>query len=107
MGKVFVGLDMGSRGFHQVALDADKSVVHDRRFDTTEANLIRAFEDVKGEVHVHLEAGELAAWVRRALKGRVAHVVVGHPKSSAWIAKDPLKRDRLDAFKLADLLRTD
>ena len=48
MGKVFVGLDMGSRSFHQVALDADKSVVHDRRFDTTEANLIRAFEDVKG-----------------------------------------------------------
>ena len=107
MGKVFVGLDMGSRSFHQVALDADKAVVQDRRYETSEANLIRAFEDVRGEVHVHLEAGELAAWVRRALKGRVARVVVGHPKSSAWIAKDPLKRDRLDAFKLADLLRTD
>jgi transposase len=41
------------------------------------------------------------------LKPRVARVVVGHPKSSAWIAKDPLKRDRLDAQKLADLLRMD
>jgi transposase len=88
-------------------MDKDRIAVKDRKFDTTEANLIRAFEDIKGEVHVHLEAGELASWVRRVLRGRVARIVVGHPKSSAWIAKDPLKRDRLDAFKLADLLRND
>ena len=107
MAKVYVGLDMGSSGFHQVAMNKDKVVLKDRKFDTTERNLINAFEDIKGEVHVHLEAGELAAWVRRVLRGRMAKIVVGHPKSSAWIAKDPLKRDRLDAFKLADLLRTD
>lgn len=107
MAKVYVGLDMGSSGFHLVAIDKEKAVLRDRKFDTTEANLIRAFEDIKGEVHVHLEAGELAAWVRRVLKIRVARIVVGHPKSSAWIAKDPLKHDRLDAFKLADLLRND
>jgi len=107
MAKVYVGLDMGSSCFHQVAMDKEKVVVQDRKFDSSEANLIRAFEDIKGEVHVHLEAAELAAWVRRVLKGRVARIVVGHPKSSAWIAKDPLKRDRLDAYKLADLLRMD
>jgi transposase len=107
MAKVYAGLDMGSSGFHQVAMDKERVVLKDRKFDTTEHNLIAAFEDIKGEVHVHLEAGELAAWVRRVLRKRVTRVVVGHPKSSAWIAKDPLKRDRLDAFKLADLLRTD
>lgn len=107
MAKVYVGLDMGSSSFHQVAIDRDKTVSLDRQFDTGEANLIKAFEDIKGEVHVHLEAGELAAWVRRVLKDRVKRIVVGHPKSSAWIAKDPLKRDRLDALKLAELLRMD
>lgn len=107
MARVYVGLDMGSSGFHQVGMDRDKTVVVDRKFDTSEANLIRAFDDIKGEVHVHLEAGELAAWVRRVLKGGVARIVVSHPKSNAWIAKDPLKRDRLDATKLADLLRMD
>ena len=107
MARVYVGLDMGSSGFHQVGMDREKTVHVDRKFDTSEANLIRAFEDMKGEVWVHLEAGELATWVRRVLKGRVAKIVVGHPKSSAWIAKDPLKRDRLDACKLADLLRMD
>ena len=107
MAKVYVGLDMGSSEFHLAAMDKDKSVLHDQKYATSEANLIRAFEEMKGEIHVHLEAGELAVWVRRVIKGLVARVVVGHPKSSAWIAKDPLKRDRLDAFKLADLLRMD
>ena len=32
---------------------------------------------------------------------------IGRTEGSAWIAKDPLKRDRLDAFKLGDLLRMD
>jgi hypothetical protein len=35
----------------------------------------------------------------------VQRVVCSHPQSNAWIAKDADKCDRLDAFKLADLLR--
>lgn len=107
MRKLFVGLDLGSSSCHLVAIDKDKAIVRDRQFDTGEANLISEFKALKGEIHVHFEAGELASWVRRVLKGRVKRIVVGHAKSSAWIAKDPLKRDRLDALKLAELLRMD
>lgn len=107
MPKVYVGLDAGSSFCHLLALDSEKAVLADRKFSTSEKNLIAAVEDLRGEVHLHIEAGELAAWIRRILKPRVARVVVGHPQSSAWIAKDALKRDRLDAFKLADLLRMD
>lgn len=106
MGRIYVGLDVGSTSCHLVAIDRDKTVVADRKFDTGEATLIAAVEALKAhEVHVHLEASELAGWIRRVLKPRVARVVVGHAKSNAWIAKDPLKRDRLDALKLAELLR--
>jgi transposase len=91
-----------------VAIDQDKTVVADLKFDTGESSLIAAIESLNSRaVHVHLEASELASWIRRVLKPRVARVVVGHAKSSAWIAKDPLKRDRLDALKLAELLRMD
>ena len=107
MGKVFAGLDVGSTSCHLVAMDRDKSVLRDRQFATGEANLIAAVEGLKGQVHVHIEASELAGWVRRVLKPHVTRVWVSHPKSSAWIAKDPLKRDRLDAYKLANLLRMD
>lgn len=96
---------MGSSSCHLEAQDKDGGVVADRKFGTSEANLIGAFGALKGEVWVHLETGELTAWIHRVLKDRVARVVVGHAKSSAWIAKDPLKRDRLDAHKLATLLR--
>jgi hypothetical protein len=35
----------------------------------------------------------------------VTRVVCSHPQSNAWIAKDADKSDRIDAYKLADLLR--
>lgn len=105
MAKVYIGLDVGSSTCHLVAMDREGTVVEDRKFDTGESKLIEVFEAIKGELHVHLESTDLAGWIRRVLKPRVTRVVVGHAKSSAWIAKDPLKNDRLDAYKLADLLR--
>lgn len=105
MSEVYVGLDVGSSSFHVVAMGRDGTVLVDRKFDTSESNLIASIEALKGDVHVHLEASELAGWIRRVLRSRVRRVVVGHAKSNAWIAKDPLKADRVDAFKLAELLR--
>ncbi|MFQ6091051.1 MAG: transposase, partial [Candidatus Bipolaricaulia bacterium] len=50
---------------------------------------------------------ELAGWLRGILQKQeqVTRVAVGHAQSNAWIAKDPLKGDQVDAFKLAELLR--
>jgi transposase len=76
-----------------------------REFATSEANLIKAFADQHGEIHVHLEAGELAPWATSIISPLVSRVVCSHPQSNAWIAKDADKCDRIDAFKLADLLR--
>ena len=105
MGVVYTGLDVGSNSCHVVALDKDGTVVADRKFLTSETNLIAAVETLQGEVRVHLEASELTGWIRSVLQPHVARVVVSHPKTNAWITKDPLKRDQRDAFKLADLLR--
>lgn len=105
MAVVYTGLDVGSSSCHLVAMDKDGTVVADRKFLTSEVNIMAAVEGVPGEVHIHLEASELAGWVRSVVKPRVARVVVSPPKTNAWITKDPLKRDRLDAWKLADLLR--
>jgi len=76
-----------------------------REFSTSEANLIKAFSDLRGEIHVHLEAGELAPWATSIIRPLVSRVVCSPPQTNAWIAKDADKSDRLDAFKLADLLR--
>ena len=62
METVYVGLDLGSSSFQQVAIRADGSMMVNRSFTTSEANLSKAFSDQGGEIHVHLEAGELAPW---------------------------------------------
>jgi transposase len=102
---VYVGLDLGSSAFQQVALNHAGVVKVNRDFTTSEASLVKAFSDLKGEIHVHLEAGELAPWATSVITPLVTRVVCSHPQSNAWIAKDADKSDRIDAYKLAELLR--
>src|SRR5882724_812717 len=105
MSTVYVGLDLGSSNFHQVAVnDAGVSQIS-REFTTGEANLRKAFSDLHGQIQVHLEAGELAPWAAAVIGPLVTRVVCSHPQSNAWIAKDADKCDRIDAYKLAELLR--
>src|SRR5215510_1024228 len=103
--RTYVGLDVGSSACHLAALDTEGRSVRNLQFPTSEAKLLTALADLPGEVQVHLEASELAGWIRRILTGRVARIVISHATTNAWIAKDPRKRDSVDAFKLAELLR--
>jgi transposase len=105
MDQVYVGLDLGSSLFQQVAVNPAGAVTLDRSFSTSEANLRKAFADLKGEIQVHLEAGELAPWAASVISPLVKRIVCSHPATNAWIAKDADKCDRIDAFKLAELLR--
>src|ERR1700742_2457132 len=105
MSIVYVGLDLGSSAFHQVAIGRNGAVTVNRNFTTSEANLRKAVADLRGEIHVHLEAGGLAPWGRAVLAPLVRRIVCSHPAANAWIAKDADKCDRIDAFKLAELLR--
>lgn len=102
---VYAGLDVGSTSCHLFAIDEKGGEVVSQKIDTSEKNLIEAFKKLRGEVHVHLESSEMTAWVREILLPLVKRVVVGHAKTNAWIAKDPHKKDKVDAAKLAHLLR--
>ena len=46
----YVGLDLGSSVFHQVAIKSTGSVTVNRDFSTSELNLRKAFADFRGEV---------------------------------------------------------
>jgi transposase len=105
MDKVYVGLDLGSSSFQQAALNHEGAKIMNRSFPTSEANLRSAFAKLPGEIHVHVEAGELAPWAASIIAPLVKRVVCSHPKENAWIAKDGDKCDRVDAYKLAELLR--
>jgi hypothetical protein len=68
MGISYVGVDLGSSNFHQAALNHRGAQTLNREFTTSEANLIKAFADLHGEIHVHLEAGELAPWASEIIR---------------------------------------
>ena len=101
----YVGVDLGSSNFHQVAISERGVITLNRELATSEANLVKAFSGMRGEIHVHLEAGELAPWASEIIRPLVTRVVCSHPQKNAWIARDRDKSDRVDAYKLASLLR--
>jgi len=108
MKTVYTGLDAGSSSCKVVTLNEEGKPVHSSEFPTTEANLIKAAKEIPGRAIVHLEASELAGWIRGILrreKRTVQRVIVSDPKLNAWIGKDPHKNDQVDAFKLAELAR--
>ncbi len=106
MNTFYVGLDLGSTFCYQCVMKPDGAIVRSRPVPTSEKQLRSAFADLDGELLVHTEAGELANWVVDIISPLVTRVVISHPRSLAWIAKDSLKNDKLDARKLADLMRS-
>jgi len=96
---------LGSSRCQQTVMGADGLVRFSRVIPTSEQHLRSAFDKLGGDVRVHIEAGELAGWVGAVIKPLVSQVVVSHPRSLAWIGKDSVKDDKVDAGKLAELLR--
>src|SRR5207237_8806992 len=97
----YVGVDLGSSNFHQVAVNHSGRPTRNREFTTSEANLIKAFADLHGEIHVHLEAGEVAPWASEIIRPLVTRVVCSHRQTDAWIARSGDNGVRMEASALA------
>ncbi|MGQ0542561.1 MAG: IS110 family transposase [Blastocatellia bacterium] len=102
---IYVGLDLGSSFCCQSVIDAGGTLRSSRFVRTSERDLRNAFAGLGGDVRVHMEAGELADWAGSIIAPMVKSVTVSHPRSLAWIGKDSVKDDKVDAGKLAELLR--
>ena len=71
----------------------------------TKANtILQFFDGLRGQVQVTFEEGTWAAWLYDLLKPCVTKVVVCNPRRNALL-KTGNKSDRIDARKLAELLR--
>jgi len=72
--------------------------------ETKAVTLVQFLQGLRGELHVTLEEGTWAAWLYDVLKPRVHEVVVCNPRRNALL-KEGSKSDKVDARKLAELLR--
>jgi hypothetical protein len=73
--------------------------------ETKAATLVQFLQGLRGELHVTLEEGTWAAWLYDVLQPHVHELVVCNPRRNALL-KEGSKSDKVDARKLAELLRT-
>ncbi len=100
----YVGMDVHKESISIAVMDAAGKIVMESVIETKASMLLQCFNGLRGDVRVTFEEGTWAAWLYDLLKPRVSEVVVCNPRKNALL-KDGSKSDRIDARKLAELLR--
>jgi transposase len=73
--------------------------------ETKTETILQFIDGLRGSLHVTFEEGTCAAWLYALLKPHVTQVLVCDPRKNALL-KVGNKSDRIDARKLAELLRS-
>ena len=109
MTVLYAGLDLHSTACDATVINKEGEIVQHQHLETSACELVAFFSSFQNaRLKLHLEASELTGWARMVLLEHVPQikeVVASHPKSLSWIANDPLKGDRLDSWKLAEMMR--
>ena len=100
----YIGLDVHKEAISIAVLNGTGKLVMESIIETKAVNLVQFLHSLGGELQVTLEEGTWAAWLYDVLKPHVAEIVVCNPRRNAYL-KEGSKSDRVDARKLAELLR--
>jgi len=73
--------------------------------ETKASSILQFLHGLRGELHVTWEEGTWAAWLYHLLQPQVQQVLVCNPRRNALL-KEGNKSDKVDARKLAELLRS-
>src|SRR5437879_2481482 len=84
--------------------DAAGKLIMESVLETKASTILQFIHGLRGDVYVTFEEGTWAAWLYDLLKPYVTKVVVCNPRRNALL-KEGNKSDRIDARKLAELLR--
>ena len=100
----YIGMDVHKESISMAVRNAAGKVVMECVIET-KANMILEFVDgLRGDVHITFEEGTWAAWLYDLLRPHVTRLVVCDPRRNAYL-QEGNQNDRVDARKLAELLR--
>jgi transposase len=102
----YIGLDVHQATISVAVMDSKGRIVMESILETKAATILEFFAGLRGTLSVTFEEGTWAAWLYDLLKPHVAKLVVCNPRKNALL-KHGNKSDRVDARKLAELLRLD
>ena len=100
----YIGMDVHKESISVAVINSSGKVVMECVIETKASTILDFFEGLRGSLHVTFEEGTWAAWLYDLIKPHVTELVVCNPRRNALL-KEGSKSDRIDARKLAELLR--
>ena len=100
----YIGMDVHKETISIAVLNSAGKLVMESVLETKSATILQFIQGLRGDLHVTFEEGTWAAWLYDLLKPHVTKIVVCNPRRNALL-KEGNKSDRIDAGKLAQLLR--
>ena len=101
----YIGMDVHQATISVAVMDAGGKLIMECLLETKAATIVEFIEGLHGTLSLTFEEGTSAAWLHDLLKPHISRLVVCDPRKNALL-KDGNKSDRIDARKLAELLRT-
>ena len=101
----YIGMDVHKEAIVIAVQNESGKLVMESVIETKASSILQFLHGIRGELHVTWEEGTWAAWLYDLLQPHVQHIVVCNPRRNALL-KEGSKSDKVDAQKLADLLRT-
>ena len=101
----YIGLDVHQATVSVAVLDSTGKLGMEAIVETKAETILQFLHGLRGSLHVTFEEGTCAAWLHDLLKPHVTEVLVCDPRRNALL-KVGNKSDRVDARKLAELLRS-
>lgn len=101
----YIGMDVHQATISVAVMDENGKLLMECLLETKAATILEFVQGLRGTLSLTFEEGTSAAWLHDLLKPHVSRLVVCDPRKAALL-KEGNKSDRIDARKLAELLRT-
>jgi Transposase len=101
----YIGMDVHKEAISIAVLNSSGKLVMESIIETKAITILQFIQGLRGSLHLTFEEGTWAAWLYDLLKPHVREIVVCNPRRNAYL-KEGSKSDRIDARKLAELLRS-
>src|SRR5256885_12098111 len=100
----YIGMDVHKETISIAVMDSAGKLVMESIIETKAATILQFMQGLRGSLYVTFEEGTWAAWLYDLLQPHVTTVVACDPRKNALLQTGN-KSDRIDARKLAELLR--
>lgn len=104
MSTYYIGADVHSNST-ELAIEKRGKIMARYSVPTSIPAITNVLDSIQGKKYLAVEEGPMSGWLYRNLKKKVDNFISSDPRRNKLIASDGDKDDKIDAVKLASLLR--